>query len=95
MINLTPEMREQLRMTLLRELRANPTHFGLAARLILTLARASAGLPNLTVADVEAELSYLQDKGLAEPVEKLVSPELRAWRITAAGRDFLAEQSGE
>jgi len=88
-------MRELLRLTLLRELSANPTRFGLASRYILTIARASIGLRDLTVADVEAELSYLQDKGLAEPVEKLVSPENRAWRITAAGRDFLAEQSGE
>jgi hypothetical protein len=40
--------------------------------------------------ETSAELSYLTDKGLLAEVSKLVSPELPAWRITAAGRDYLA-----
>jgi hypothetical protein len=39
------------------------------------------------------EIQYCADKGLAVRVEKLVSPDVIAWRITAAGRDLLAAQS--
>jgi hypothetical protein len=44
----------------------------------------------LTEAEVESEMLYLTDKGLAEETTKILSPENQAWRITAAGRDFLA-----
>jgi hypothetical protein len=37
-------------------------------------------------------LQYLVDKSLLTAVTKTISPENPAWRITAAGRDFLALQ---
>jgi hypothetical protein len=40
-----------------------------------------------------AELDYLAGKGLIESPAKLVSPAMREWRITAAGRDY-AEMKG-
>ena len=41
--------------------------------------------------DVNAELQYLADKGFVANTNKVISPENRAWRITAEGRDFLAQ----
>jgi hypothetical protein len=38
------------------------------------------------------EAAYLVDKGLLVEKEKRVSPENKVWRITADGRDWLAEQ---
>ena len=40
--------------------------------------------------ELDDELLYLHDKGFAAPVDKAISPELKRWRITAAGRDFAA-----
>ena len=45
----------------------------------------------ITREDISNELAYLEDKELAKPIAKLLSPELRAWKITAAGRDFFAQ----
>lgn len=42
--------------------------------------------------EMQAEIRYLADKGLVVPVEKAISPENRRWRVSAAGRDLLAEQ---
>jgi predicted transcriptional regulator len=44
---------------------------------------------------VRREMEYLAEKGLLASVEKEVSPENSAWRITAKGRDFLAMQQQE
>ena len=38
------------------------------------------------------ELDYLQGKRLAEPMDKLISPENPRWKITAAGRDYAAQE---
>jgi hypothetical protein len=86
-----PEEREHLRLSLLRFLDANATAHGLSASLLLAFAR-NEGRPRLTPDEVAAELGYLADKGLAAPAPKPISPENRAWRITAQGRDFLAER---
>lgn len=40
--------------------------------------------------DVDAELAYLADKGLARQADKTISPENKHWQITAEGRDFVA-----
>jgi hypothetical protein len=87
---MTPEQREQLRLSLLRFLADNPTRFGYNAAILLQMAR-SEGRPRLEREAVEAELLYLEDKGLVALAAKLLSPELRAWRITADGRDHLAQ----
>ena len=81
---------EQLRLSLLRYLDENPTRFGLpAARL-----RQNAVNEGFEVSarEVERELDYLVEKNLAAPVSKEVSPENRAWKITAAGRDHRAQR---
>jgi hypothetical protein len=81
--------REQLRLSLLRFLDENVTRFGFQLGYLLQRAR-SEGRPKLTADEVDAEILYLEDKGFIAQPQKQVSPELRAWRITAAGRDFLA-----
>ena len=48
-----------------------------------------------TGAEIAQEIAYLVDKNLMTPVPKRISPEMRAWRITADGRDFLAEEGYE
>jgi len=84
--------RELFRLALLRLLDANHTRFGLTVPALCHLlpmfgfARAN---PEMT----EAEIEYLADKGQVALVFKPISPENRAWRITAEGRDFLAELS--
>jgi hypothetical protein len=86
----TPQDREQLRLSLLRFLDANPTRYGLGTELLLQMAR-NEGRPALTKAEVEAELLYLADKDYAMEALKGVSPENKAWRLTATGRDFYAQ----
>jgi hypothetical protein len=85
-----PNLREQLRLSLLRHLDTNGTRFGMQEGYLLQLVRAE-GLSLATREDITAEMLYLEDKGLARTVVKLLSPELRAWQITAAGRDHFAQ----
>jgi hypothetical protein len=87
---MTLNQREQLRLSLLRFLEENPTRYGLPAVLLWQFARAE-GRPKLTEETLAVETQYLEDKGLILSVVKTISPENRAWRITAAGRDYLAE----
>lgn len=93
-MSLVPVLREQLRLTALRILATNPTEYGLAANVLLALVQ-SQGHPGLLGSELAGELQYLQDAELVVPVRKVISPELRAWRITKAGRDFLAERGIE
>jgi hypothetical protein len=46
----------------------------------------------VTLDEVKTEVNYLVDKGFISFVEKAISPERRRHRITAAGRDYLAEE---
>ena len=86
--------REQLRLSVMRFLSANVTAFGLSEALLCQMAKAE-GRPRLTQPEVRAELEYLEDKGLAARIGKTISPENRAWRLTAAGRDHYADLSDE
>lgn len=86
---MNPQNRELLRLALLRVLDANSTRYGLGLEALRHLA-ASFGFYLPESDRVEAELRYFEDKGLATQIVKQISPENRAWRITAAGRDFLA-----
>lgn len=89
-MTMNPEMREQVRLSLLRVLDANAGgKYGLAER-VLRQMLINEGLPADSLADVRAELEYLEGKGLTKADGKLISPELRAWRITPAGRDEYA-----
>lgn len=87
---MTAEQRELFRVSLLQQLAA-------AAGVGLPLARlrigaVHAGFADATLDAINAELLYLLDKGFVVATEKTISPEIKRWRITAAGRDFLAEQ---
>ena len=82
---------EQIRLSLLRYC-DTAAQYGLATPLLRQFLL-SEGFRGLTDATVRAELLYLADKGLLAPLPKLISPENEAWRITAAGRDFLATRS--
>jgi len=86
---MTPEQREQLRLSILRVLAANVTPYGTPLTFLRSLLIAE-GRPWLTRQDVEAEMLYLRDAGLVATVDKPVSPENTAWRVTKEGRDFLA-----
>lgn len=87
-----PEEREQARLSLLRYLAANRTPYGLPARALRQYLAAEG--TRMEVPEVEQELQYLVDKGLAAPVEKRLSPEVAVYRVTAAGRDLLASVQG-
>ena len=89
---MTAPSREQFRQALLEVAEANGSRYGLptdALRLLVRRFGFSVG-----AREVEAELSYLSDKGLMAEVPKAISPEVPAWRITAAGRDLLAGWQG-
>jgi hypothetical protein len=81
--------RELLRNNLLIQLEAGGTRGVPLSTLHLGAQIASFRVTKEQLAD---EVSYLEDKGFAAPVEKAVSPENRRYRITAAGRDHLAEE---
>jgi hypothetical protein len=85
-----PEQRELYRHEILRILDANQTRFGLSAGAIVTHAVVEGFSMNRETCD--RELTYLVDKELVAEVGKTLSPENRAWRITAAGRDYLASR---
>lgn len=89
MATLTPEQRELFRIAILRVLEANPTRFGLNETAIAMHAFRFGFQPDRP--QTMQEIDYLRDKTFVEAVDKSVSPENRAWRITAAGRDYLAQ----
>lgn len=84
------QQREQVRLSLLRYCES-ADQYGLAAGLLLQFVR-NEGFRSVTAENLDAEILYLADKGFLSAVIKSISPENRAWRITAAGRDFLAER---
>jgi len=87
MSDITSEQREQIRMSLLR--------YGLGF-FTIGLARqylASEGFRGLSREQVQAEINYLADpaKALLRESAKAISPEVRHYSTTAAGRDYLAQ----
>ena len=90
---MSPTQREQIRLSILRYC-DSADQYGLAATLLLQFIR-NEGLRALTSEQLRAELLYLADKSFLVSVTKPISPENPAWRITAAGRDFLATQQLE
>jgi len=84
-----PEQRELFRTAILRVLDANNTRWGLNETAISMHVFRFGFQPDRP--ETQSELAYLRDKGLIAEVTKNVSPENRAWRITAAGRDHLAQ----
>ena len=86
---MTSTDREQLRISLLRFLDANAAR-STAFDLLVQYAK-SEGRPALTREIVQAELNYLEGKGLVAKKTKLISPENPAYDITSDGRDAYAE----
>ena len=84
------QLKEQLRLTLLGILEAT-SRYGLPLDAI-TLQVRCRGFEKITRDQVEPELQYLEDFGFIEQALKQISPENRAWRIHAKGRDFLAQR---
>lgn len=89
---MTQEQLEQVRLSILRYTTA-AERFA-STRLLLQFLRAE-GHCALTLRDIAQEIQYLIDKGLLARVEKVISPENATVRVTAAGRDFLAENHAD
>jgi len=87
---MNPTQRELYRTALLRVLEANETQWGLSAP-VLAVHVALFGFRGLGAELASTELRYLQDKGFVSAPTKAISPENQTWRITAAGRDWLAQ----
>jgi hypothetical protein len=87
---MTPEQKELFRLAVLRVLDANNTRFGLGRSAIghsMTL----FGFPQPKTEDLDVTLEYLEGKKLIYEVLKGISPENRAWKITAEGTDYVAQ----
>ena len=82
------EQRELFRIALLRVLDSNNTQYGLELTALAVLV-SRYGF-RVKPEEVATEILYLADKQHVALVVKTISPENRAWRITADGRDYLA-----
>lgn len=81
--------RELFRQNLVQQLAAiGPVGMKVAA--LKVGARAGGFEPS--DAQVDAELQYLEDKGLVTATDKAISPELKRYRVTAEGRDYAAQE---
>lgn len=86
---MTHTQRETLRHAILRLGAANVSRWGIGAEAMrLYVQRYAFDLPT---EDIAVEMQYLEDKGLLVRVPKVISPDVPAWRITATGRDLVAE----
>jgi hypothetical protein len=87
MSKLNPQQLEIVRVSLLRYIQAGEGV--VSSSYLLQFVRAE-GFRSFDNTELNAALSYLQDKKLIAKVDKLVSPENPHWMITADGVDFLA-----
>jgi len=83
--------RELLRTEIMR-IAGNAAPNAVTLRILAAYLR---GLLTVTEPELLAEVQYLVGKGLLDPAPKLLSPENKAWLVTAMGRDWLAEQGLE
>lgn len=84
------EQRELFRLALLRVMESNATERGLGLQALqLSVGAFGFSMPGLD--QLKAELAYLEDKRFAIIVGHAISPENKTWRITADGRDELAQ----
>jgi len=86
---MTPELRAQLRLSILRQADAALSR-GLSLEVYVSGARI-IGIP-CTATDVEREIDYLIDKKMIEKLRPPISPELWRAAIRAEGRDWLAQE---
>lgn len=87
---MTPAARELFRLAILRVLDANHSAYGITPPTIGVLVAEFGFGPRPD--ETQKELDYLADKFFVSVVGKTISPENRAWRITASGRDELAQR---
>ena len=88
---MTPEQKETFRVALLRVLEERGSdQFGLSV-VPIQIFLGQFGFRATKPEDIRLELQYLADKGLVASVGKTISPENKAWRITAEGRDYTAQ----
>lgn len=87
---MSPQQRELFRKAIVNVIEANDTMFGLSEDAIRLFVGRFGFHP--APEELRKELHYLAGKGLIESPAKEVSPENRAYRITAAGMDFMATQ---
>lgn len=88
---MTSQQKELFRLAVLRVFAANKTRFGLGLPAVSHLA-AVFGFASLDPDDTAAAVDYLEHKKLLAEVDKTISSENRAWRITPAGIAFLDER---
>ncbi len=86
---MTNSQREQIRLSCLRYCVAARS-MGIGTALLLQALRAE-GLQKTDEDELREELRYLEEKGLIEKKNKLISPENEIWMATAWGRDFWVE----
>ena len=63
---------------------------GVTVDILKMTCRTASGFPEQE--DVRSEVEYLVGKGLVEKVDKRISPEIGAWKITSDGRDYAAQE---
>jgi hypothetical protein len=93
MKEMSPEQRELFRIALLRVLEINGSSFGLGVTALATLVSTYGFSVKPEV--VTREVEYLSDPAIefVAAVNKAnFSTENRAWKISAKGRNFLAER---
>lgn len=86
---MTPELREQFRQELIKQLAAiGPV----GARAVQLKVGVKAAGFSPTDAETDAALDYLQGKGFVTVKDQSVSPEVKRWKITASGVDYAAQE---
>lgn len=85
---MSPAERELLRLNFLQQLDAVAPH-----SLRLPQLRNGARIGGFSPSDEQllAELDYLLGKGLVATPPKAISPEIGQWKISATGRDHVAQ----
>ena len=86
---MTPEQKEDLSRSLLRFLDGNRSRYGVPTTVLWQQARFE-GRPEITKAEVEQQLQYIEMAGLVEEALKGIHPENRYWRISKKGIDYVA-----
>lgn len=79
---------ENIDLSILRYL-AEAGSFGLNEAVLIQAIKAE-GFRAFDEDVADTRLLYLMDKKLIAPVQKFLSPEIKAWRITADGIDYRA-----
>jgi hypothetical protein len=88
---MNPETQKLFRINLLLQARA-AGRMGLTVN-ELVLGAKTQGFSDTTPDTVREEIEYLTDKGHFAKLDAEISPEVESFRVTAAGRDWMATQN--